>query len=78
MYIIKSTSISGITLSSDEKSIDINQAITFNKEGETVLPDGNTGNTVNLSLETGERNTMLAELQSKTTEWFNSKFNPIQ
>lgn len=76
-YTIKSTQTNGINLSEDSSSINIDVTIIYNLEGESKLQDSSVGTTINLSLSEGERSTMVAELQTKTTEWFNTNYNPI-
>ena len=75
MYIIKSKTINGIKLSEDLKSVNLDFTIFYNIDGESKLPNGSIGDTITLSLETGERNTMVSEMETKIIEWFNLKFN---
>ena len=76
MYIIKgSPTTNSIKLAEDSKSVDINFTLLFNLEGETKLPDASVGDKVNLSLETGERSTMVEELNEKINEWFQTNYN---
>ena len=76
MYIIKSQTINAIKLAEDLKSVNLDFTLTYNLEGETKLPDGSVGNTITLSLETGERSTMVDEMNTKINEWFKNNYNP--
>lgn len=74
-YIINSTSISRIILSENGKDISIDMTIFFGVKGMDKISPSSIGCTVSLSLEDGNRNTLVAELNEKTVNWFNENYN---
>lgn len=77
-YIIKTQTTNAIHLADDLKSVSLDVTVTYNREGESKLPDGSTGTTVVLSIEAGERDTLVPELNEKVHQWFNEQYNPLK
>jgi hypothetical protein len=76
MYIQQNATIAKLTLADDAQSINIDMTITYVVEGADKMPPASTGCTINLDLTTGDRSTMVAELNTKTAQWFSDNFNP--
>lgn len=73
--ISKSPSISRITISDDDASINIDVTVFYNIEGGSHLPDATVGYTINMLLDSSTRDTMLSELNTKVQQQFEAQFN---
>ena len=74
-YKIISTQTSKVSLADDNLSISVDMTITYGIEGAEKMQPSSVGCTIELSLEIGERNTLVSELETKTAEWFEENFN---
>ena len=74
-YEITNTAIAGIVISDDGLSLQLNVVIRYRAVGADKTEPSSTGCSIVLSLESGERNTMLSEYQTKIVEWFQENYN---
>ena len=74
-YEIINTAIAGIVISDDGLSLQLNVVIRYRATGADKTEPSSVGCSIVLSLESGERSTLLSEYQSKVTEWFQENYN---
>lgn len=74
-YVIKSSAVSAIRISEDKLSISLDVTILYNTEEPSKLQDSSVGTTIVISLEKGDRKTLVSELEKSIQEWFDKNYN---
>lgn len=74
-YEMLSSKISGMVVSEDSKSIQMDITIQYMATGADKTQPSSVGSSFTISLESGERNTMAEELDKKILDWFELNFN---